>query len=61
MSDSSYTAVTRHRMLINGDKAACRPADLQLVDDEWVASKLSPDDFNHPKDIIDDEEVSEIE
>jgi hypothetical protein len=48
-------------MLINGDKAACRPADLQLVDDEWVASKLSPDDFNHPKDIIDDEEVSEIE
>jgi len=48
-------------MLINGDKAACRPADLQLVDDEWVASKLSPDDFNHPKDIIDDEEVSERE
>ena len=57
MSDSSYTAVTRHRMLVS-EKPTSRPSDLQLVDDEWAKSKLSSDDLNiSAKHLVDEEEV----
>ena len=43
MSDSSYSAATRHRQPYS---KAGRPPTLEIVDDDWAADTLSDDDVN---------------
>lgn len=43
MSDSSYSAATRHKQPYS---TAGRPPALEIVDDDWAADTLSDDDVN---------------
>lgn len=43
MSDSNYTAATRHR---KPNSTAGRPPSLKIVDDEWAADHLSDDEVD---------------
>jgi len=43
MSDSSYSAVTRHRQPYS---TTGRPPALEIVDDDWAADTLSDDDVD---------------
>jgi hypothetical protein len=43
MSDSSYSAATRHKQSYS---TAGRPPALEIVDDDWAADTLSDDDIN---------------
>ena len=41
-SDSTYSAVTRHRRPVS--TRAGRPPVLEIIDDQWAADKLSDDE-----------------